>query len=91
MTAHQTRIRRELLDASDAAIEDAVAFADPMILRGLLYQLTGDAAVAATQIAPSLGRIPGGAGSGDRGRYGALAAQGGGFPEGLSRQRRRRH
>jgi 4-hydroxyacetophenone monooxygenase len=32
----------ELLAASDATIDDAVAYADPMVLRGLLYQLTGD-------------------------------------------------
>ncbi|MFF5536417.1 flavin-containing monooxygenase [Streptomyces cinerochromogenes] len=42
--------RKELLDASDAAIEDAVRYADPMVLRGLLYQLTGDEEVAATQV-----------------------------------------
>src|SRR6478735_6523624 len=42
--------RLELLDATDETIEDAVRFADPMILRGLLYQLTGDAAVAATEV-----------------------------------------
>jgi 4-hydroxyacetophenone monooxygenase len=34
--------REELLDASDAEIEDAVTYADPMVLRGLLFQLTGD-------------------------------------------------
>jgi len=28
--------------ASDDVIEDAVAYAEPMVLRGLLYQLTGD-------------------------------------------------
>ena len=32
----------ELLEASDAEIEAAVAHADPMVLRGVLYQLTGD-------------------------------------------------
>ena len=32
----------ELLAASDDTIEDAVAYASPMVLRGLLYQLTGD-------------------------------------------------
>jgi 4-hydroxyacetophenone monooxygenase len=42
--------RLELLDATDETIEDAVRFADPMILRGLLYQLTGDASVAATEV-----------------------------------------
>jgi 4-hydroxyacetophenone monooxygenase len=35
-------MRPELLTATDAQIEDAVAYADPMVLRGLLYQLTGD-------------------------------------------------
>ena len=39
--------RSELLTASDATIDDAVKYADPMVLRGLLYQLTGDESVAA--------------------------------------------
>lgn len=43
-------IRRELLDASDDVIDDAVQFADPMVLRGLLYQLTADPQVADTEI-----------------------------------------
>jgi 4-hydroxyacetophenone monooxygenase len=34
--------RPDLLKATDAEIEDAVKFADPMALRGLLYQLTED-------------------------------------------------
>ena len=34
--------RPELRAADDAVIEDAIAHADPMVLRGLLYQLTGD-------------------------------------------------
>jgi 4-hydroxyacetophenone monooxygenase len=34
--------RPELLKASDAEIEEAVKYADPMAMRGLLYQLTGD-------------------------------------------------
>jgi 4-hydroxyacetophenone monooxygenase len=34
--------RPELLTASDAEIEDAVKHADPMVLRGLLYQAAGD-------------------------------------------------
>ena len=34
--------RPELLSATDAQIEDAVSHADPMVLRGLIYQLTGD-------------------------------------------------
>jgi 4-hydroxyacetophenone monooxygenase len=40
----------ELLEASDEQIERAVAHAEPMVLRGLLYQLTGDEEVAATPI-----------------------------------------
>jgi 4-hydroxyacetophenone monooxygenase len=43
-------IRPELRDATDATIEDALAHADPMALRGLLYQLTGDETVAATKV-----------------------------------------
>ncbi len=35
-------IRAELLTASDAEIDDAIAFTDAMALRGLVYQLTGD-------------------------------------------------
>lgn len=37
--------RPELLAASDAEIDAAVKVADPMVLRGLLYQLTGDDSV----------------------------------------------
>jgi len=43
--------RSELLTATDETIEDAVRHADPMVLRGLLYQLTGDESIAATQAA----------------------------------------
>jgi 4-hydroxyacetophenone monooxygenase len=42
-------IGSELRTASDAQIEDAVRFADPMVLRGLLYQLTEDAELEAVQ------------------------------------------
>jgi len=35
-------MRHELLGASDAVIDDAVGYADPMVLRGILYQLTAD-------------------------------------------------
>lgn len=38
--------QHELLEASDETIEDAVTFADAMVLRGLLYQLTGDETLA---------------------------------------------
>lgn len=43
-------MRTELLEATDQQIDDAVNYADPMALRGLLYQLTGDESVAATRI-----------------------------------------
>ena len=42
--------RAELLHASREEIALAVEHAEPMVLRGLLYQLTGDEAVAATEI-----------------------------------------
>ena len=35
----------ELLTATDEMIDDAVKHADPMVLRGLLYQLTGDESI----------------------------------------------
>jgi hypothetical protein len=38
-----------LLDATDETIGEAARYADPMVLRGLLYQLTGDDAVASTR------------------------------------------
>ena len=41
-TAIDVPVRPELLEASDETIEDAIQYADPMVLRGLLYQLTGD-------------------------------------------------
>ena len=40
-------VRSELLTATDETIDDAVRHADPMVLRGLLYQLTGDESIAA--------------------------------------------
>ena len=39
----------ELRSASDETIDDAVQYASPMVLRGLLYQLTGDDEVAAME------------------------------------------
>ena len=45
-------VTRELREASDETIEAAVQAADPMVLRGLLYQLTGDEEVAATKTDP---------------------------------------
>src|SRR5215469_4635627 len=41
--------KTELLTATDETIDDAVKYADPMVLRGLVYQLTGDESIAATQ------------------------------------------
>jgi 4-hydroxyacetophenone monooxygenase len=40
----------ELRTATDATIEDAVQYADPIVLRGLLYQLTGDEELAKTSV-----------------------------------------
>lgn len=48
-------LRAELLEANDAVIEDAVSYADPMMLRGLLYQLTADEEVASTELTPVSG------------------------------------
>ena len=45
----RARAREELLGASDATIDDATAHGDPMVLRGLIYQLTGDPEIAATK------------------------------------------
>jgi 4-hydroxyacetophenone monooxygenase len=45
----------DLLHSTDAEIEHYVQSGDPMVLRGVLYQLTGDAAIAATK----LGEAPG--------------------------------
>ncbi len=42
--------RPELLEASDATIEDAVQYADPLVLRGILYQLTGDESLASVSV-----------------------------------------
>ena len=41
--------KSELLTATDETIDNAVKYADSMVLRGLLYQLTGDESIAATQ------------------------------------------
>ena len=41
--------KSELLTATDETIDDVVKYADPMVLRGLLYQLTGDESMAAVQ------------------------------------------
>jgi 4-hydroxyacetophenone monooxygenase len=53
--AMQTEVGHELLEASDEQIDDAVQYADPLVLRGLLYQLTGDEEVARTKTTVALG------------------------------------
>jgi 4-hydroxyacetophenone monooxygenase len=45
--------RSELLTASDETIDGAVKYADPMVLRGLLYQLTGDESIGSTAVGPA--------------------------------------
>ncbi len=40
-------LNAELLAASDAVIDDAMHYASPMVLRGLLYQFTGEEALIA--------------------------------------------
>ena len=40
-------VNTELLSASDDQIDDAMRYASPMVLRGLLHQLTGDMDVVA--------------------------------------------
>lgn len=40
-------IGQELLEAADSTIEDAVGYVEPIVLRGLLYLLTGDEEAAA--------------------------------------------
>ena len=52
MTRLEVSSRPELRAADDAAIEDAVAYADPMVLRGLIYQLTGDPEVEGIGVRP---------------------------------------
>ena len=37
-----TPVRVELLEASDQQIEESLEYPEPLVLRGLLYQLTGD-------------------------------------------------
>ncbi len=51
--------RTELLEATDEQIDDAVTYADPMALRGLLYQLTGDESIAATKVGSVRGYVGG--------------------------------
>ncbi len=50
MATVAAKMKPELLGASDAEIEDAVHYAEPMVLRGLLYQLTGDAELKSIEL-----------------------------------------
>ena len=50
-------VRTELVGASDAVIADAIQYADPMVLRGLLYQLTGNERIAATKVTVKSGPV----------------------------------
>lgn len=54
--------RQELLEATDEYLEEAVKFADPTLLRGLLYQLTGDEELTSLPVgnvkAGFIGEIP---------------------------------
>ena len=65
MARLESHVREDLLAASDEVIEDAVTFADPMVLRGLLYQLTGDEEVARARVNPVGSAARGIAGGGD--------------------------
>ena len=76
MTKQEVSSRPELRAADDAVIEDAIAHADPMVLRGLLYQLTGDPEVAATGVKTGAGRLLRRRCAGDRSGRGAAPAQG---------------
>jgi 4-hydroxyacetophenone monooxygenase len=42
MATIEALVWSELLTATDKQIESSIQFADPMVLRGLLYQITGD-------------------------------------------------
>ena len=55
MATGMTTTRSELLEASDQEIDEAISYADPMALRGLLYQLTADERVAATRVTGQVG------------------------------------
>ena len=83
--------RPELLEASDATIEDAVEHADPLVLRGLLYQLTGDEGLGSVWVGRFPGRVHAGGGGDGSGGRGDDPVQGGRVPQVLPRQRRRRY
>ena len=83
--------RPELLEASDATIEDAVQYADPLVLRGILYQLTGDESLASVSVGTFGAGFVQGRGRDRPGGRGDDPVQGGRLPQVLPRQRRRRH
>jgi 4-hydroxyacetophenone monooxygenase len=56
----KTTARPELLEATGAQIDDAVSYADPMALRGLIYQLTGDDTLASIKVTPQATITPAG-------------------------------
>ena len=49
-------VRQELLAATDEQIADAIQYANPMVLRGLLYQLTGDESLAEMKVVTRMHR-----------------------------------
>ena len=52
MATMEAAVRPELLDASDADIDEAVTYTEPMVLRGLIWLLTSDPEIAATPVKP---------------------------------------
>jgi 4-hydroxyacetophenone monooxygenase len=50
--------RQELIEATDSHIEEVVSYADPMALRGLLYQLTADESLANVEVTAQSGIDP---------------------------------
>src|SRR3954468_20684255 len=57
-TVTETPVRLELLKASDQQIEESLEYAEPLVLRGLLYQLTGDEDLVPLEVVPTV-RKPG--------------------------------
>jgi len=51
MSIGKIDVATRLREADDATIDEALALADPMVLRGLLYQLTGDADLVDMELA----------------------------------------
>jgi len=51
-------IRSELLAATDKEIDDAVQYSDPLALRGLIYQLTGDESLLHMEVGAQVREMP---------------------------------